>query len=377
MYKELVDLKRHILVFALYTLLTLTMTAPVISHLATHVAGQGGDPWQTMWRFENEWENRDFLRVFGGGEARLINVSVWPWMGLHVVLGQPTAYNLVYLLSFVLSGYFMYLLVRYLVVQHSENPNDQIPNPKLREAAPFLVGVLYMFLPFHVAHSLGHFGAMQTQWLPLAILLLFMWVRQPTLWRTVGLAFVIALQSWSEHHYALWLAIFAVVWVVFRRQKIKYFTQEFSILNFKFSNVVLLLSLIFVFAILPWWPTVRLAAEPTNSLELGVEQTIRFSTDVFSYITPPPWQPIWGEVSHELFGRNFTGNIVEATQFLGFLPLLLLLFFHQTDSPTAETLLAERGGSFFDGKFGASAPRIWKSTPRTPALCNPRFVARF
>lgn len=305
------SLKRHITALALYTGLTLVMTAPVIANLATHVAGQGGDPWQTMWRFENEWRNFDWIRLFGGGEPRLINLSVWPWMPLHVAFGEPVAYNVVFLLSFILSGYFMYLLVKYLTG---------------REAAAFLAGALYMFLPFHVAHGLGHFGALQTQWLPLAILLLFRWVQRPTFWKTIGLALVVTWQSWSEHHYLFWLGIFGIVFLIF--QKFTGFaTPERPATRTPY--LALLAFLIIIFALLPWLPTVRLGFQPDNDLSLGVEQTIRFSADLFAFVTPPAWQPVWGGVAYELFGQHFTGNIVEANQFLGFLSLVLLLFFHQ------------------------------------------------
>lgn len=295
--------QRHIAILALYGALTLLMTMPVIANISTHVAGQGGDPWQTMWRFEDSWRQFNWAHLFGAGEPRLINNSVWPWMGLHLALGEPVAYNMVYLLSFFLSGYFMYLLVRYLT-RH--------------EAAAVLAGVLYMFLPFHVAHSLGHFGAMQTQWLPLCIWLLFLWRDRQTTWRTIGLAAAVTAQSWTEHHYFFWLIIFIGIWMIIERPKIQ-----------RYSKLLLLSALVALFALLPWLPTVRLAWQGGNSLALGVNQTTRFSADVFAYLTPAPWQPLWGGLAYRLFGQHFTGNVTEATQFLGFLPLLLLAFFHR------------------------------------------------
>lgn len=309
------DWRRHTVILALYGALSLVLTMPVILNLNTHVAGQGGDPWQTMWRFEEALRRApstlNFVQseFFGGGEPRLVNISVWPWMGLHVMFGQPAAYNLVLLLSFVLSGYFMYLLVRYFT-KH--------------EAAAFLAGLLYAFLPYHVAHSMGHFGAMQTQWLPLVILLFFLFRQRATIWRTLGLAAVITVQSWSEHHYALWLGFFAIIFVIFGWLKPR-------VVAWHAPYFVLLASLVFFFAILPWMPTVRLALRPSSGqasiLELGTEQTTRFSADLFSYVTPPAWQPMWGGAAQELFGQHFTGNMVEATQFLGWLPPLLIAFF--------------------------------------------------
>lgn len=311
---------RPIGILALYGALTLFMTMPVPLQLTTHVAGRGGDAWQSMWRFEDRWralsENSagatDFFsqEIFGRGEARLINISVWPWMWLHVALGEPAAYNIVYLLSYVLSGFFMYGLVRYLT-HH--------------DAAASLAGMLYMFLPFHVAQSMGHFGAMQMQWIPLAAWFLFVWLKRPTLWSTLGLAATIMIQSWTEHHTLLWMGIFMVIFAVFwmwpRRREWRVYAPW----------ATLLAALIFFFAILPWVPVIRLAlqSDAGQGLVLGQDDTIRFSADVFSYVTPPAWHPIWGKLAYDFYGRHFTGNMVEAVQFLGWVPLLLIAFFHR------------------------------------------------
>ena len=322
--------RKEILVLALYGALTLLMTMPLLANITTHVAGAGGDPWQTMWRFEDSVRVFSAERLFGGGEARLVNLSVWPWIGLHALFGQPLAYNIVWLLSFVLSGYFMFLLARYLT-KH--------------ETASFLAGIFYMFLPFHVAHSLGHFGAMQMQWIPLAILLLFLFFKRPTIWRTLGLTLVLVMQSWTEHHYFLWLVIFAGLFYLIRpfgatspsKGEVPLLTKERSAayggrarLPGVVQYYVLLVFLLFFFVVLPWVPTMKLAFQPGSGLELGKEQTIRFSADVFSFVAPPQWQPIWGGVFHELLGKHFTGNAAEATQFLGWVPLLLIIFFFKS-----------------------------------------------
>src|SRR5688500_5458594 len=189
--------KVQIGVVLLYVGVTLLMTWPAMTQLTSTVLGEGGDPWQTMWRFEDQESKISNLEFwsdfFGGGEPRLINYSPLPWMPLQFLFGQPLAYNLIWLLSFILAGYFMFLLVQHLTKN---------------TLAAFLAGLVYMFLPYHAAHALGHFGALQLQWLPLAILAWLYFIKQPTGRNTVALSVVMIVQALTEHHYALWLALF-------------------------------------------------------------------------------------------------------------------------------------------------------------------------
>lgn len=321
---------RHILVIVIYAVLTLVMTLPVALKLSSHVAGVGGDPWQTMWRFDSKakllsrpseafgvggWFREEFL---GGGQPRLANLSVWPWMPLHALFGEPVAYNLVWLLSFILSGYGMYVLVEYLTKQ-------SLPG--------FLAGVAYMFLPFHVAHSLGHFGAMQLEWLPFIVLASLVWFKQPTVGKTVTLAALLTIQAWTEHHYMLWLGILLLITLIFWRKEI--FARQDYGRQAKFKiQTLLLVALVFITVVVPYIPTIRLAAQPTSAINLGDEQLIRFSADIFSFGVPSPFHPLWGGFFNKNFAAFFTGNIAESTQYLGWFMLLFILFFHQPVSAT-------------------------------------------
>ena len=259
----------------------------------------------------------------GGGEPRLVNLSVWPWMWAHLLLGEPAGYNAVWLLSFILAGYGMYLLTDYLLPHGSLELriyNLRIP------AAPFLAGVAYMFLPYRVAHAHGHFGAMQTGWLPLILLLAILFVRRPTPVRLAGLAALLTIQAWTEHHYLVWLLLIGFIAAWFDRAEIKIFLRDRA----KLIYAGALAGLLFLLVVLPYWPTIRLAFTPNTQLALGVEQTMRFSADPFAYITPASFHPVWGGAAHFFFGRYFTGNQFEATQYLGLAPLLLTLFFWQS-----------------------------------------------
>lgn len=310
----------HVFVVILYIGLTLLMTWPVALFLGTHVAGSGGDPWQTLWRFEEKeslLKESGFLSLLqgeflGGGEARLVNLSVWPWMPLHLMFGEPVTYNLVWLLSFILAGYGMFLLAGGCLDEY--------------KAAAFLAGLFYMFLPYHAAQALGHFGAMQIQWLPFIALLVFSFVKRPARWKGGALVLLVWLQSWVEHHYALWLALFLVIYVWFFRREVGAVFRERRSRWIAITTVVITGVLVAA----SWWPTVRLASENSEVLVLGLDQTVRFSADIFSFVTPAVWHPLWGGLSFWLLGHSFTGNTAEATHYLGLAPLLLIVFFRQS-----------------------------------------------
>jgi hypothetical protein len=325
------------MVLAAYLGLAVVMSMPLVLNFSQGVVGQGGDPWQTMWRFEEkEVQLQEAIsggvqnfktfaqnEFFGGGEPRLINLSVWPWMLLQVLFGQPMTYNLVWLLSYILSGYGMYLLVAYLL--NSRKDSSLETQGWITQGASFLAGMYYMFLPFHVAHSMGHFGAMQTQWIPFIILIFLSFIRRPNLVKALIFSVLLTVQAWTEHHYALWLIFFFIVWAWLDRKKVKEYWKKERAVMYK----GLIVGFLLLFVIMPYSLTARMALQQDSSLSLGKEQVIRFSADLFSYVVPAYWHPMWGGVFHQLFTEHFTGNVVEATQYLGVSILLLILFFHQ------------------------------------------------
>lgn len=303
-----------------YVVITLIFTWPVIRDATSHVAGTGGDPWQTLWRFEDQAAgigSREFWTTFfGGGEPQLVNYSTLPWLPAHSLFGQPAAYNIVWLLSFVLSGYFMFLLT-----------GDILRTAKAGalniEPAAFLSGLVYMLLPYHVAHAMGHFGALQIQWLPLVILLWLRFVRRPTIWNTLGLVLVATIQAWTEHHYALWIVLFLILYAVFHRAVARLAAPD------RLPYAALAAGLAFFFIVMPYWPTIRLSAQDDSLIELGTAQTLRFSADLLSYVIPASFHSLWGTLATALFHQHFTGNLAEATQYLGLAVLLMVIFFRQ------------------------------------------------
>ena len=116
----LLPLKRQLAVLSFFVAISLIMTLPVVLNLTTHVAGSGGDPWQTLWRLASteqqlreavmHGELKTFLatELLGQGSPRLVNLAVWPYLPLQFLGGEVLTYNLVWLLSFMMAGWGMY-----------------------------------------------------------------------------------------------------------------------------------------------------------------------------------------------------------------------------------------------------------------------------
>jgi hypothetical protein len=387
--------QRHILVLGAYVALTLLMTAPLLAFFSNHVVGTGGDVWQTLWRFEEKGAllqaaahgaddvdaRQELMSEFlGRGEPRLVNLSVWPWVWAQLLFGQPVAYNLVWLLSFVLAGYSMYLLGRYLLGASSKLAINS-SSVLLAEAPAFLAGVAYMFLPYRIAHAQGHFGAMQTGWLPFIILASILFFRRPTLIRAAILAVLVAVQAWTEHHYLLWLAVLGVLAAGFFWRELAVFWRRRAAL----VSTIVLAALLFFLVVLPYRPTIHLALSGENPLALGEAQTIRFSADPFAYITPAPFHPIWGATANFFFARHFTGNRFEATNFLGLLPLLLVIFFWRSVPERQRLFWATVTAIFMGLSFGPQLHLLGRITGlplpyaflnELPVFSSVRAVAR-
>ncbi len=153
-------------VFCYFCAATAFMTYPVAFQLKDSVIGRMGDNIYFVWLVR--WYQKAFLE--GGGHPffnPLMNypqgwnlsttdtalASVLPGVPFSYFFGPIAGYNIAMLITFVLSGFFMYLWVRSLT--HSR-------------LAGILAGTLFAFSPYRMAHFLaGHLNLSGTEWFPL------------------------------------------------------------------------------------------------------------------------------------------------------------------------------------------------------------------
>src|SRR5690606_23117975 len=85
---------------------------------------------------------------------------------IQLAFGLIPAYNAVVFLSWVLAGYGMFLLARWVMGTAALGPRLPIGDTRAGYSAAIVAGLVYTLAPFHMAHLLGHMQVMSLQWLP-------------------------------------------------------------------------------------------------------------------------------------------------------------------------------------------------------------------
>lgn len=207
---------RHLMVLAFFSGLTIIFTYPLILHLSDSVIGGHGDNLYFAWL--TNWYEQSFFSGIGhpffnpmmnwpeGWNLSTTDTalaSVFPGAVFSHFFGPIAGYNLAMLLTFILSGWAMYVWVRHLTKC---------------EGAALLAGVTFAFLPYRMAHFLiGHLNLAGTQWFPLFFMGLVGMLRGEAKgwWRPAVLAAVsLGLIGFTSMYYLYMGLIVTVVFVL-------------------------------------------------------------------------------------------------------------------------------------------------------------------
>ena len=352
MHKTPSRLRLHLIVLALYSLLALLLSWPLLSKMGTAVPGV------PQWAFDEStflW-NAWYLK-----HALVYNLSsplhtdlIWYPLGIdlvlytynffHALLAQPLmaavnlpfASNLALLTSAALSGYGVFLLVLYLLGKRT-GPDRTV------EIAAFAGGLLYAFASNRAVYAtLGHYDMVTTQWIPFYTLALlrsldFQLTRSARL-RTAALAgLFLAFNGLAEMITALFLGIFTLIvvaselWDAVRRRDPGQASARSIAGTIALSGAV-----IGSVAFLVWSPVLVpiLAQFLTDDFSLqGWGEAIPLSVDLLGWFTPTVLHPVFGgdlvaelrRVQSRALELGVTGFRDVNTVFLGWVSLLLAL----------------------------------------------------
>ena len=120
--------QEHLLALAVYLLATVVFTWPLALNLTTAIPGDGFDGWQNYW---NQWWIKQVLvdrlanplytdAIYHPTGVTLYFQTLNPFNGIttlpvQIAFGLIAAYNAVVFLSWVLAGYGMFLLARWVM----------------------------------------------------------------------------------------------------------------------------------------------------------------------------------------------------------------------------------------------------------------------
>ncbi len=301
----------------LYALLAVLCTWPVLPTMGDRLPGDGGDAyhgiWAIWWLAETVAGRADLFdcrSIFYPFGVSLANDSLSLANGilslpLQWLFGLAPAYSMLFLLSFALGGWSLYLLARALSLGH---------RPAL------LAGVIFAYAPYHVAHAFGHLDLMPVQWVGFFFLALLQVLRGARgLWPVwAGVFFTLAaLSAW---YYLLYLMLAALVaWLLYL------LTHRARLADGRWWRGCLLAALTALLLLAPVvgpvitvWQRQGFTATPDAEW-----YSVRYSADLAALLTPPRWHLLLGTRVQPLYARAFLANEVEGTVYLGALVLLL------------------------------------------------------
>ena len=221
------------------------------------------------------------------------------------LLAGPTfGYNFAMLLSFILSGWGMYLWVKHLTGD---------------AWAGLVAGTVFAFLPFRMAHFVvGHLNLLGMQWFPFYFWGLFDLLKQEKFsWKPVLMAGIAAgLIGMTSPYYVYMTVLISVVFlvgfVIFQGYKrLKYATFWESLLAFGLLAAVLV-----GLAMLPY-----LNLNSQNGLaSRSVEYMNRYSASPTDFFIPSIKQFLWGDWIDKTFSPEI---FQESTLYIGAVALVL------------------------------------------------------
>jgi hypothetical protein len=217
-----------------------------------------------------------------------------PWTTLF---GPVSGYNLIILLSHVLSGYFAFLWILRLTKSR---------------LAGLIAGLGFLLAPYRIAHSYGHLQLVSTQFLPLFFWSLDNVLQSPIPKRRnlVLLALATFAVGFSSQYYLAISLLSGIIYTILTTPKLKY-------LIYQGWKVVLSVG---AGALLSSYPYLQVTLSQQIYDPHAIENIRLWSNSILDFIMPPYTHALWGEAMTLLYPRN---DWIEHTAYLGITALLL------------------------------------------------------
>ena len=279
---------------ALYAVIALAMTWPLAAGLLRDIPWDLGDSVLNAWILQ--WGADHWLRFLGGdlgafrgyfnanifypeplalAYSEHLTAQVLQILPVYALTGNIVlSYNLLFLSTFVLSGLGTFLLVRELTGS---------------ARAGFVAGLLYAFAPYRIG-QFSHLQVLSSQWMPFALYGFRRYFDTRRAWPLAGAALALVLQNWSCGYFLLYFSPFAAAYVIYEiadRGLWKDLTMWASL-----GAAATLVLGATVPLLMPY-----LALREHGFDARPFEEVMRFSADVYSYLTAHGAQSFWGAIA--------------------------------------------------------------------------------
>lgn len=278
---------------AAYVLLALAATWPLAAGLARDVAWDLGDSLLAMWAIA--WNNEQLLAILRGDLGRLatfFDANIFfpapralaysehfvgqslQALPVYALTGNPIlCYNLLFLSALALSGWATYLFVRELTGSAT---------------AGFIAGLLFTFAPYRLPQA-PHLHVLSSQWMPFVLYGLRRYFEERRIRPLAGATAAMVMQALSSGYYLLYFTPFAAAYVLWE------IASRGAWHDRRLWAALGAATALGVLCLVPFLLPYLAVRDEVGRRALG--EVVRYSADVYSYLTASPSQPIWGAVA--------------------------------------------------------------------------------
>ena len=291
-----------------FAALTLALTFPLVLHMGDRVASDARDPMYALWLLS--WE----ARAATGSPAHFADGNIFyphrgaafygdavPALALFAVplrwlTGNPVAaYNLLFLLSFVIAAHGMYLLAKRLAASRN---------------AAFIAGLVFAFFPYRFAH-LGHLELLFCGWIPFCFLFLHRYFDEPSLGNMMGVAGFYILQVLSCAYYGQYMTFFVGLTVFYLA------ARSGALRRPRFWRDAVLAAALAAAVLGPYF-LAMLDVHRRLLFSRAIWEVRLYSAELQSYLAAPPINRLWGWLTGGLGAQEWQ-------LFPGLVPIILSL----------------------------------------------------
>jgi len=315
------QLKKYALIALAYLIISSIFFYPMVLDIAAKVPGSGGDVYQGMWGlwwvpyalFTLHATPYFTSYVFYPVGANLATQTFSPIAGIVSAVFQQVslafAYNIIFLLGFVLSGLFAYLLA------HHITKND---------TASFLAGFIYAFGPIHSIQAFGHLQFTNIEFIPLFLLFFLKMTEERKMKHAICAAASFVLLTFmgdiEQGLMTVLLVFFVLAYMIIEKtHRNKILNKKFAYLFIEMLAAILLLGSPFFIGILSGLNNAVLSS--VNS-QASLQYNELYSPDLFSFLIPSQQNGLLSFISKSFASINAPA-VAERTVYAGYTVLLL------------------------------------------------------
>lgn len=323
----------HWVALTVLSLMTVAYTWPLVLQFTTHVIGvEKTDNYELLWLFRwvadafvelrNPWFVPDIYAPHGypivyGEVTPLHSFLLMPFT---VLAGEIVTYNVVTLLSTILTGWSVFALA-HAWLGRLGGPNDR----RLRFLAAFLAATAFTFSTYRIMKLQGQLNLFNTQFFVMGIAFWDNWLSFRRIRDAALTGLMLGLAALSTWYLGVMLGLCLVVYaLVYNAHRQIFRVQGIQIGLVAFLVISGLICLPFV---LPYFSLGSLPDVP-------LEEAIFWSASPTDYLLPNPLHPVWGGLTAKL-AWPFPGTVPsEFTVPIGYVVALFALFgFRHTFGP--------------------------------------------